>query len=187
MAPHDLLTGKVKGENMKSKLTKDPKNGTTIFEVTYLGTLGTGWRGEVSRTIELKDTQTLADLRDAIQESVGWDDPHLYSFFMDGKVWGSNLDQEYVHPQLHRYLQGKRAMCPVDLMWYPTENFLWHMERRPRSADTPIKTLGLSKGRRFLYRNHGEKAPGFSRGAKSPFWRISFGTLLPGRLIKPAC
>jgi len=133
------------------KSRKSSERRTIIFKVTYLGTLGTGWKREVSRTIELKETQTLVDLHDAIQKTMGWDDPHLYSFFMDGKVWGRNLDQEYTHPQLYRYLQGKRAMLPVDYMWYPTENFLWHMERRPRSADTPIETLKLRKGRRFLY------------------------------------
>ena len=124
---------------------------TLIFKVTYLGHLGAGWKEEVSRVIELRETQTLVDLHNAIQEEMGWDDPHLYSFFMDGKVWSQNLEQEYVHPQLHRYLQGKRAMLSVDYMWYPTENFPWRMERRPRSADTPIKTLELRKRRRFLY------------------------------------
>ena len=117
----------------------------------YLGPLGGGWKKEVSRTIEFKETQTLADLHDAIQQAMGWDGPHLYSFFMDGKLWTPNLDQEYVHPQLHRYLQGERAMLSVDHMWYPTEGLLWFMERRPRSAAVPIETLGLRKGRRFLY------------------------------------
>jgi len=133
------------------KSGQTPEDRTVIFRVTYLGTLGTGWKEEVSRVIELKETQTLVDLHEAIQESMGWDDPHLYSFFMDGKAWSQNLDQEYVHPQLYRYLKGKRAMLPVDFMWYPTENFLLHMERRPRSADTQIKKLMLRSGRRFLY------------------------------------
>lgn len=133
------------------KRKQSSENRTVIFNVTYLGHLGTGWKEEVSRRIELKETQTLVDLHRAIQESLGWDDPHLYSFFMDGKAWSRNLEQEYVHPQLHRYLKGKRAMLSVDYMWYPTESFLWSMERRPRSADTPIEALKLRKGRRFLY------------------------------------
>ena len=80
------------------KSRKNLENMTLIFKVTYLSHLGTGWKEEVSRVIELKETQTLVDLHNAIQEEMGWDDPHLYSFFMDGKVWSQNLEQEYVHP-----------------------------------------------------------------------------------------
>jgi len=133
------------------KKSRRSGNRTIIFKVNYLGTLGTGLKREISRTIEFKETQTLADLHKAIQEAVGWKDPHLYSFFMDGKLWGWDLDQEYTSPSLYKALHGKRAMLPVDFMWYPTESFLWSMERRPRSADTQIKKLALRKGRRFLY------------------------------------
>jgi len=136
---------------MKSKSRKDPNCRTIIFEVTYLGTLGTGWKRVISRVIELKETQTLVDLHNAIQDSIGWTDPHLYAFFMDGEVWGRDLNQEYLAPSMYRALHGKKAMLPVDFMWYPTENFLWHMERRPRGADTQIKKLMLRRGRRFLY------------------------------------
>lgn len=50
------------------------ENRTIIFKVTYLGPLGTGQK-EVSRTIELKETQTLVDLHNAIQEYMGWMTP----------------------------------------------------------------------------------------------------------------
>lgn len=134
------------------KLRKSSKNRTVLFKVTYLGQLGVGWGEEVSRVIELKETQTLNDLHEAIQRSLGWTDPHLYSFFMDGKKWGDS-DQEYVHPQLHKHLQGKRALLYVDYMWYPgiPETMWYSGPRTPKSADAKIQTLGLRKGRRFLY------------------------------------
>jgi hypothetical protein len=77
---------------------KSSKNKTIVFKVTYLGSFGTDWREEVSRVIELKETQTLVDLHDVIQESMGWDDPHLYLFFMDGKKWSDDRNQVYRCP-----------------------------------------------------------------------------------------
>jgi hypothetical protein len=62
-----------------------------------LGGFGTDLK-EVSRVIELKETQTLVDLHQAIQESMGWEDPHLYLFFMDGKRWSGEKGQVYRCP-----------------------------------------------------------------------------------------
>ncbi|HUY78411.1 MAG TPA: plasmid pRiA4b ORF-3 family protein [Ktedonobacterales bacterium] len=39
------------------------------------------------RRIELRGDQTLHDLHLAIQDAFGWDDDHLYAFFMTGKAW----------------------------------------------------------------------------------------------------
>lgn len=38
----------------------------------------------LSRTIEVRAEQALADLQEAIQYSLGWDNDHLYSFFLNG-------------------------------------------------------------------------------------------------------
>ena len=39
------------------------------------------------RDLELTADQTLADLGDAIPLAFGFDDPHLWSFFLSGKPW----------------------------------------------------------------------------------------------------
>jgi hypothetical protein len=41
----------------------------------------------VWRDIELADDQTLEDLHLSIQDAYGWDDDHLYSFFLSGHAW----------------------------------------------------------------------------------------------------
>ena len=45
---------------------------------------------EVWREIEVAANQTLADLGEAIPLAFGFDDPHMWSFFLSGKAW----DQE---------------------------------------------------------------------------------------------
>ena len=47
------------------------------------------WAPSVWRTFELLDTHTLEDLHDAIQDAFGWDDDHLYSFFLSNRAWDS--------------------------------------------------------------------------------------------------
>lgn len=42
---------------------------------------------EVSRTVELLATQTLAELHDCIQREFELDRDHLYAFFMSGRAW----------------------------------------------------------------------------------------------------
>lgn len=50
--------------------------------------------GEVSRTFELSGDDTLCDLHDVIQHAFDWDDDHLYSFFVSGKL--RDRKSEYV-------------------------------------------------------------------------------------------
>ena len=45
--------------------------------------------GQVWRELELTGDQTLADLGEAIPLAFGFDDPHLWSFFLSGKPWDS--------------------------------------------------------------------------------------------------
>jgi hypothetical protein len=51
----------------------------------------------VSRTIELREDETLADLHETIREAFGWLDDHLYSFWLDGRFWG-DPSTEYTAP-----------------------------------------------------------------------------------------
>ncbi|HVF78477.1 MAG TPA: hypothetical protein VNA28_09270 [Solirubrobacteraceae bacterium] len=51
----------------------------------------------VRRTITVRDDMTLVDLHYALQSAFGWDDDHLYSFWLDGSFWASQ-DGHYMHP-----------------------------------------------------------------------------------------
>jgi pRiA4b ORF-3-like protein len=51
----------------------------------------------MSRTIELREDQTLADLHETIREAFGRLDDHLYSFWLDGRFWGDR-STEYTAP-----------------------------------------------------------------------------------------
>jgi hypothetical protein len=63
---------------------------TCLFKVTYLRD------PEVWRTIEIAADQTLDTLHHAIQDAVGFDEDHLYSFYMSGQAW--DKDSEYASP-----------------------------------------------------------------------------------------
>lgn len=43
--------------------------------------------GDVQRTIAVRDDLTLVDLHYALQSAFGWDDDHLYAFWLDGGFW----------------------------------------------------------------------------------------------------
>lgn len=43
------------------------------------------WAKQVWRVVEILNNQTLQDLHDAIQDAFGWDDDHLYSFYLSGR------------------------------------------------------------------------------------------------------
>lgn len=55
-----------------------------------------GFEG-VRRTITVRDDVTLVDVHYALQSAFGWDDDHLYSFWLDGSFWASE-DDHYMHP-----------------------------------------------------------------------------------------
>lgn len=51
----------------------------------------------VSARLAIGAEQHLTGLHDAIQEAFGWLDDHLYSFWLDGKFWGSK-ESEFITP-----------------------------------------------------------------------------------------
>jgi hypothetical protein len=102
---------------------------TIVFKVHYLGQSSWRYPRKITRKLELKDTQTLDDLHEAIiYKSFGWDDPHLYSFFMDNKPYSKNRDVEY--------------SCD-------TEPDLFDEKRK--SSDIPLQTLNLKQNQKFLF------------------------------------
>ena len=68
--------------------------------------------------------QHLSAVHDAIQEAFGWYDDHLYSFWLDGKFWGSR-DLEFTTPET------------------PDEG--------GRTADVPLAELDLEVGATIAY------------------------------------
>lgn len=70
----------------------------------YLFRVALKWNRKVWRTIEVRGDQTLDDLHLAIQEAFGWDNEHLYSFFMSGKPWDPAT--EYADPRAE---DGRKA------------------------------------------------------------------------------
>ncbi|GEM_PF-580715 len=64
------------------------------FKVTFPGHGFQPLDEPIWRRIELSGDQTLDDLHNAIQEAFGWDDDHLYAFFMNNRAW-SEKDAYY--------------------------------------------------------------------------------------------
>jgi hypothetical protein len=81
----------------------------------------------VLRTIAVRDDQTLEHLHEALRLAFGWADPHMYAFWMSGRWW----DAESV-----------RFQTPYELD--PDDD-------RVRSGRTPLRELGLRKGKSLAY------------------------------------
>jgi len=90
-----------------------------VFEATLVAA------PEVTRTVALREEQTLDDLHELLRAEFGWDDPHLYSFWLSGQIW-DGPETEYTAP-------------------YELE------DSDAKSARTPIGSLGLEQGRRIAY------------------------------------
>ncbi|MGH2409385.1 MAG: plasmid pRiA4b ORF-3 family protein, partial [Chloroflexota bacterium] len=69
---------------------------------------------DIWRRIEMSGDLTLHDLHNAIQAAFGWDDDHLYSFFLSGKAWDSST--EYTRVPADR---GERRAAEFRLAWLP--------------------------------------------------------------------
>jgi hypothetical protein len=89
----------------------------------------------VTRTIDVLSTQRLHDLHLALRDAHGWDDDHLYAFWLKGRYW-ANDGSEYTHP-LHADTPG-----PADPY---TGNPL------PRDAAAQLQRLRLKLGQRIAY------------------------------------
>jgi hypothetical protein len=79
----------------------------------------------VTRAVALAEEQTLEDLHELVRAEFGWDDPHLYSFWLSGRFW-DGPETEY--------------SAPDELE-----------ESGAKSARTPIAELGLEHGQQIAY------------------------------------
>ncbi len=77
----------------------------------------------------MEETQSLDDLHEAIiYQSFKWDDPHLYSFFMDNKPYSRDRAMEYTcEDHINMDFNGPNSSC------------------------TKLKELDLSKNQKFLF------------------------------------
>jgi pRiA4b ORF-3-like protein len=90
---------------------------------------------DIRRTIAIRSDQTLDDLHHAMRAAFGWDDEHLYSFWLRGGFWARN-GSEYTHP-FH-------ATQPDPLGPFATGP-------APRSAAVRLDRLKLRRGQRVAY------------------------------------
>jgi len=82
---------------------------TYVFTAELVGFDG------VRRTVAVRNDLTLVDLHYALQSAFGWDDDHLYSFWLDGTFWGAE-SAHYMHPEHARSLRppGKSACARLE-------------------------------------------------------------------------
>ena len=92
---------------------------TYVFDAELVG-----YRG-VRRVIAMRDELTLVDLHYALQSAFGWDDDHLYAFWLGGHFWTSS-EEHFTRP------------CADNA-------------RSARSAAIALERLGLAEGRRVAY------------------------------------
>jgi hypothetical protein len=99
----------------------------------------------VWRKIEILGSQTLDDLHKAIQEAYGFDDDHLYSYFMSGKAW-DHSDFEYYHPDA-------APRTPIDKKMRTLMSMIRGSYPEPRLPATKmrVQSLNLKPKRKFLY------------------------------------
>ncbi len=76
-----------------------------VFDAQLVGYDG------IRRAIGMRDDLTLVDLHYALQSAFGWDDDHLYAFWLGGGFWAPDV-HHYVHPS-HATTSGAlgRSAC----------------------------------------------------------------------------
>lgn len=62
----------------------DNPDGVYAFKLKFIA------EPAVTRTIEVRSDQTLEELQWGIQRAIDWDNDHLYSFFMNNKLWDND-------------------------------------------------------------------------------------------------
>ena len=95
-----------------------PGDAALVFDAELVNVRG------VRARLAVLERQPLTALHDAIQQAFGWWDDHLYSFWLDGRFWGSD-EAEFTSP-----------ITP---------------DHGVATADVPIAELDLRAGRRIAY------------------------------------
>lgn len=128
---------------------------TVIFEVYYLGQGGAGFSRDVTRKIEMRETQTLDELQESIiYDACGWSDGHMYSFHLDNIPYGATAMEYSCFPQPDPKTGEK-----------------------PKPTSTKLKDLGLKEGQKLLFlfdfgddQEFGIEVEGFGRSrSRAPY------------------
>ena len=107
---------------------------TYVFTAELVGFEG------VRRTVAVRNDLKVVDLHYALQSAFGWDDDHLYSFWLDGSFWGAE-SAHYMHPEHARSLDppGQSACArleELDLAEGRQVAYIFDLEREWRVALT---------------------------------------------------
>ena len=102
---------------------------TYVFTAELVGFEG------VRRTVAVRNDLTLVDLHYALQSAFGWDDDHLYSFWLDGSFWGAE-SSHYMHPE------HARSRVP------PGQSAArgWRSSTSPRAGRSPTSSISSASG-----------------------------------------
>jgi hypothetical protein len=67
----------------------------------------------VVRVVALREDQTLDDLHQVFRGEFGWDDPHLYSFWLSGRIW-NQPETEFTSPDGIEDSDARSAVVALD-------------------------------------------------------------------------
>jgi hypothetical protein len=73
------------------------------------------WAPDVWRVIEIRADQALEDLHYAIQRAFGWDDDHIYSFFLSGRAWDRVTEVARPFPEAEPPMADEVLVADLDL------------------------------------------------------------------------
>lgn len=128
---------------------------TYVFEVRFVR------RPQVSRTIEVRADQTLAALHGAIQESICWNNDHLYSFFFTPRPQDWVNLRRSLHEKYDRIAGSGASARQLAALHEEVERELktakmeyacaFELEPPRRSSSTRLSSLGLAHGMKFEY------------------------------------
>lgn len=96
------------------------------------------------REIEVAANQTLADLGNAIPLAFDFDDPHLWSFFFNGKAWDTASEYALTSPE-DDFLTSQQGIADVDVDDEPVA----HLAKSVKIQDAPFP--GTTGKREFLF------------------------------------
>ena len=102
-----------------------PTNALTDADVYVFRAALVGFRG-VSRKLAVRADQTLEDVHRLLQAAFGWDDDHLYAFWLSGKFWDREPGSGF----------GRPGFC---------------RDSGDRSARVKLSRLGLDVGQAIAY------------------------------------
>lgn len=162
---HELLRLPVPRPPALENLPPKPRR-QRVPESAYRLKVSLEWNKRVWRVVEILDAHTLDDLHHAIQTAFGWDDDHMYAFFLSGRAWDAAA--EIVRPYRNVEPPTADEVTMADLELQPGRRFLYIFDFGDELRHT-IEVLERfpASGRRERPRivaSHGAPPPQYSDG-----------------------